>query len=182
VALLTLDPRSPASLARPGDVLAPRPASLSGQSLGIICNGLGNSAIMFDHLGALLEERYDLAGFLKVIKGSVAVPPYPEQWLEITDRATVAITGFGGCGSCSTRSMRDALDLEAAGIPAVCLVHEALVPAVRAIAKFNGAPDYPIVTVGYPFDPTGHWSKEECVALAEQVADAVRQRLAGVQS
>jgi hypothetical protein len=179
VALLTLDPRSPGSPARTGGAIALRPTSLSGQTLGIICNGLGNSAIMFDYLGALLEERYELAGFLKVVKGSVAVPPYPEQWLEITDRATVAVTGFGGCGSCSTRSMRDALDLESAAIPAVCLVHDALVPAVRAIAKFNGAPDYPIVTVGYPFDPTGHWSKDECVELAEQVAEAVAQRLAG---
>jgi hypothetical protein len=182
VALLTLDPRSPASPARHGGAIAPRPASLSGQTLGIIANGLGDSAIMFDYLGALLKERYGLAGVVKVVKGSVAVPPYPEQWLEITDRATVAVTGFGGCGSCSTRSMRDALDLEAAGIPAVCLVHEALVPAVRAIAKFNGAPDYPIVTVGYPFDPTGHWSKEECVELAERVADAVQRRLAGQPS
>jgi hypothetical protein len=68
VALLTLDPRSPASPARPGGAIAPRPASLSGQALGIICNGLGNSAIMFDYLGALLEERYKLAGFLKVVK------------------------------------------------------------------------------------------------------------------
>ena len=177
MALLTLDPRT--SPSGQGGVLAPRPASLRGQTLGIICNGLGNSAIMFDHLGALLQERYDLAGFVKVVKGSVAVPPYPEQWLEITDRATVAITGFGGCGSCSTRSLRDALDLEAAGIPATCLVHGALVPAVRAIAKFNGAPDYPIVTVGYPFDPTGHWNKDECVELADQVADALARRLAG---
>ncbi len=177
MSLLTLDPRSPASTARHGGAIAPRPASLRGQTLGIICNGLGVSASMFEQLGSRLEERYELAGFLEVVKGSVAVPPYPEQWLEITDRATVAVTGFGGCGSCSTRSLRDALDLEAAGIPAVCLVHEALVPAVRAIAKYNGAPDYPIVTVGYPFDPTGHWSKEECADLVALVADAVAARL-----
>jgi hypothetical protein len=175
--VLTLDPRSPLAARAGADVLAPRPVTLAGQTLGIIANGLGYSELMFDHLATVLTDADGLAATVKVVKPSVAVPPYPEQWLEVTDRATVAVTGFGGCGSCSTRSMRDALDLEAAGIPAVCLVHEALVPAVRAIAKFNGVPDYPIVTVGYPFDPTGHWTKEEAVELAERFADGVRQRL-----
>lgn len=179
MAVLTVDPRGLTSEVPQGGVLAPRPASISGQTLGIIANGLGDSEVMFDHLAALLDEQDGLGGVVKVVKGSVAVPPYPEQWLDITDRATVAVTGFGGCGSCSTRSLRDALDLEAAGIPAVCIVHEALVPAVRAIARFNGAPDYPIVTVGYPFDPTGHWSKDEAIDLAAQVADRVRNRLVG---
>lgn len=176
--LLTVDPRSPLATATGArEVMAPRPATLAGQTLGIIANGLGDSEMMFDHLATILGEGEGLADVVKVVKGSVAVPPYPEQWAEITDRATVAVTGFGGCGSCSSRSLRDALDLEATGIPAVCVVHEALIPAVRAIAKFNGVPDYPIVTVGYPLDPTGHWTKDEAADLAERVAGGVRQRL-----
>ena len=175
--LLTIDPRSPASTTATVDVLAPRPATLAGQTLGVIANGLGRSIMMFERLAALLAEREDLADAVTVVKPGVAVPPYPEQWQEITRQATVAVTGFGGCGSCSTRSLRDALDLEAAGIPAVCLVHEALVPAVRAIAKFNGVPGYPIVTVGYPFDPIGSWTKEEASELAEWFAGPVRERL-----
>jgi len=73
--------------------------------------------------------------------------------------------------------MRDALDLEAAGIPAVCLVHTALVPAVRALCKLMGASDDPFVIVDYPYNPTGNWTVDECNALANQVIDGVRLRL-----
>jgi hypothetical protein len=98
--------------------MAPRPSTLAGHTLGIIANGLGRSEVMFDALAEQSGKWDDLAGSVKVVKPSVAVAPWPAQWAEITEHATVAVTGFGGCGSCSTRSMRDALDLEAAGIPA----------------------------------------------------------------
>jgi hypothetical protein len=173
--LITLNPTDEATST--GFALAPRPATLQGQTLGIIANGLGESERFFDAVAEQLTKWDELAGTVKVVKPSVAVPPWPEQWDEITAGATVAITGFGGCGSCSTRSMRDALDLEAAGIPAVCVVHTALVPAVRALARLVGVPDYPIVEVGYPLNPTAMWSPEEAHALAEQVIDAVRERL-----
>src|SRR3954464_873391 len=86
---------------------APRHTRTEGHVLGIVANGLGISEVMFDRLGELLRESDGLAGVVKVVKPSVAVPPWPEQWAEIVDHATVAVTGFGGCGSCSTRSMRD---------------------------------------------------------------------------
>src|SRR3954468_17843493 len=121
--LVTLDPTT----APPGEsttfTMAPRPGSLAGQTLGIVANGLGRSELMFDALAEQLTKWDDLGGSWKVVKPSVAVPPWPDQWDAITAGATVAVTGFGGCGSCSTRSMRDPLDLEAAGIPAVCIVH-----------------------------------------------------------
>ena len=175
--LITLDPTT----ASPGDsatfTMAARPASLQGQTLGIIANGLGRSELMFDALAEQLTKWDDLAGSVKVVKPSVAVPPWPDQWEQITAGATVAVTGFGGCGSCSTRSMRDALDLEAAGIPAVCIVHEALVPAVQALCRLLGAADYPFVTVGYPLNPTAMWDEDEASALAAQILEGVRARL-----
>lgn len=174
--LVTLDPTTGNETQRPF-TMAPRPASLKGATLGIIGNGLGRSSIMFQALGEQLQKWDDVADTVLVVKPSVAVPPWPEQWEEITSKATVAVTGFGGCGSCSTRSMRDALDLEAAGIPAVCLVHTALVPAVQALCRLVGAADYPFVVVDYPYNPTGMWSEDECNAMAQQVLDGVRARL-----
>lgn len=175
--IVTLDPTTPA----PGDSaafsMAPRPSSLEGHTLGIVANGLGRSELMFDALAEQLEKWDDLAGSVKVVKPSVAVPPWPDQWEQITSGATVAVTGFGGCGSCSTRSMRDALDLEAAGIPAVCIVHEALVPAVQALCRLLGAADYPFVTIGYPLNPTAMWDEDEAAAVAALVIDGVRERL-----
>lgn len=175
--LTTLDPTTGPFGATSTIPMARRPASLKGHTLGIVANGLGRSEAMFDALGEQLTKWDDLAGTVKVVKPSVAVPPWPEQWAQITEQATVAVTGFGGCGSCSTRSMRDALDLEAAGIPAVCVVHIALVPAVQALCQLVGAPGYPFVVVDYPYNPTGVWSTDECNAMAAQVLDGVRARL-----
>lgn len=157
--------------------LAPRPETLRGQVLGLVCNGLGDSEIMFDAIADSLVETDGVADVVKVVKHSVAVPPSPEQWSELLGTATVAVTGFGGCGSCSTRSMRDALDLEEAGVPAVCIVHSALEPAVRAMARLVGADDYPVIVIDYPHNPTAVWTKEEAAELAARVVDAVRLRL-----
>lgn len=157
--------------------LAPRPSTLRDQVLGVVANGLGDSEIMFDAISDALRDADGLADVVKVVKHSVAVPPSPEQWSELLGSATVAVTGFGGCGSCSTRSMRDALDLEAAGIPAVCIVHSALEPAVRAMARLVGADDYPVIVIDYPHNPTAMWTKDEAMELAAQVIDAVRLRL-----
>ena len=174
--LITLDPTTGDETQKPF-AMAPRPASLKGATLGIIANGLGRSELMFDALGEQLQKWDEVGDVVKVVKPSVAVPPWPEQWERVAGAATVAVTGFGGCGSCSTRSMRDALDLEAAGIPAVCLVHAALVPAVQALCRLVGAADYPFVVVDYPYNPTGVWSEDECNEMAAQVLEGVRARL-----
>jgi hypothetical protein len=176
MAVITLDPTTGFDSATSFPV-APRPATLDGQVLGIIANGLGDSEVMFDALAEALVEGDGVRDVVKVVKLSVAVAPEPEQWRDIVAGATVAVTGFGGCGSCSTRSMRDALDLEAAGIPAVCIVHSALEPAVRAMARLVGAADYPVVVVDYPHNPTAVWTKDEARELAAWVLDAVRLQL-----
>ncbi len=172
--VLALDPTTGGVETGASMDFAPRPRTLEGQVLGIVANGLGISEVMFDRVGEILRERDGLAGVVKVVKPSLAVPAWPEQWAEITEHATVAITGFGGCGSCSTRSMRDALDLEVLGIPAVCIVHTALLPAVNALAKLVGATDYPMVIVDYPYNPTAMWEKDEATELADAIVDAVR--------
>ena len=177
MAILTLDPTTSRPTEGHALVLAPRPANLSGQVLGIVANGLGISGVMFDALGAVLCDDYGVRDVIKVVKPSVAVPPWPEQWEEIIGKATVAVTGFGGCGSCSTRSMRDAIDLEAMGIPSVCVVHSVLVPAVRALARLVGAVDYPIVLVEYPHNPTAMWDKDEAVEVGSQVVEGVYRSL-----
>jgi hypothetical protein len=177
MAIITLDPRSTRAAVATRWSRAIRPVSLEGQILGLVCNGVGDCEVMFDQLGVVLTERYGVAGIVKVVKRSVAVPPEPDQWVRVTDRATVAVTGFGGCGSCSTRSLRDALELEAIGIPAVLLVHTALVAAVNALNQFLGGGDQAMVCFGYPHDPTAHWTEEESAGIAEMIAEAVRDQL-----
>jgi hypothetical protein len=76
--------------------LAPRPVSLSGQVVGLVANGLGQGEAMLDALYEELAKLDALEGVVRVRKGSVSIPPDPEDWKRLTEGATVAITGFGG--------------------------------------------------------------------------------------
>lgn len=76
--------------------LAPRPASLAGQRLGLVVNGLGYSERFLDALADELLATTAIDSVVKVVKSSVSVPPDPGDWSRLTEGATVAITGFGG--------------------------------------------------------------------------------------
>ena len=169
--IIGLDPTS--RVADHGDrSLAPRPASLSGQVLGVVCNGLGNSEVFMDALVEDLRARAEFADVIKIVKDSVSVPPNPDQWRLLLERSTVAIVGFGGCGSCSARAMRDAIELEWAGIPAVYIGHEALESSARAISRLCGQPSYPQVLASMQ-PPPAAWPDDDCRALATELAPAV---------
>jgi hypothetical protein len=73
--------------------------------------------------------------------------------------------------------LRDAIELEWAGVPTAAIIHEAVRGSAEAMAKLSGVPDFPFVIVDYPFIPTAVWTKEEIRDLAREVAPRVRARL-----
>jgi hypothetical protein len=73
--------------------------------------------------------------------------------------------------------LRDAVELEWAGIPSVCIVHRELRESAGAIARISGHPDYPMITVDYPYIPTATWSDDEIAALARALAPRVQELL-----
>lgn len=73
--------------------------------------------------------------------------------------------------------MRDAIELEWAGIPTATIVHKAVEGSARAMARLSGVPDFSFVLVDYPYIPTALWSEDEIRTLAREVAPRVRARL-----
>ncbi len=71
------------------------------------------------------------------------------------------------------------MELEWAGIPTVCIVHRELRDSAGAIARISGHPDYPVITVDYPWIPTATWSDAEIATLAATLAPLVRDHLLG---
>lgn len=155
--------------------LAPRLDRTEGLTLGLVCNGLGNSSTFFAELGRLLQERAGFAHVVTVVKDSKSVPPTDAQWAELAD-VDVAVTGYGGCGSCSTRAARDALEMEWQGTPTVYVGHPGMQPAVAAICKLAGHPDFPQV-LGRLDPPVATWSDEDARALAAEVAPHVHRAM-----
>ena len=73
--------------------------------------------------------------------------------------------------------MRDAAELEWAGIPTVAVVHETMAGSARAMARVSGMPDYEFAVVGYPYAPLARWTPDEVVDVARLVAPAVLRLL-----
>ena len=157
--------------------LAPRPSSLAGASVGLVINGLGRGDDLLDEVLRLIGCTQQLAGEVRVHKPSKALPPTPEDWARLTSRATGGITAFGGCGSCSARSLRDSLELEWAGIPSVALIHEGLAGSARANARLSGMPDYQFITIPFPYATTGTWTDDEVLTLAAEITPAIVKHL-----
>ena len=73
--------------------------------------------------------------------------------------------------------MRDAIELEWAGIPSVAIIHKAVEGSAKSMAKLSGVPDYDFVLVDYPYIPTAVWSESEIRDLAKEVAPQVLRAL-----
>jgi len=77
--------------------------------------------------------------------------------------------------------LRDAVELEWAGIPSVAIVHETMAGSAQAMARVSGMGDYGFVTVDYPHVPLAVWAPEEIREIARQVAPLVLGRLRAPQ-
>jgi len=73
--------------------------------------------------------------------------------------------------------LRDAVELEWAGIPSVAIVHETMGGSAQAIARVSGMAEYGFVTVGYPHVPLAVWTPDEIREIARDLAPVVLERL-----
>jgi hypothetical protein len=73
--------------------IAPRPASLNGQTLAVIDNGAGGPFRV--RLVERLRSLFDFDDVIIVLKDTVNVPPRAEDWAEVTRRGTVGLALYG---------------------------------------------------------------------------------------
>jgi hypothetical protein len=69
--------------------------------------------------------------------------------------------------------LRDAVELEWAGIPSVAVVHHSMTGSARAMARVSGMPDYDYLTVDYPHVPLAIWTPEEIAEVASELAPRI---------
>ena len=88
-ALLTLDPRDendhiPA-------LLAPRPPTLDGKTLGLLSNNKPHSEELLRMIAGMIREMYSIKDTVEYNKGSHQWPARPEALKEFADKCDVAI-------------------------------------------------------------------------------------------
>lgn len=73
--------------------------------------------------------------------------------------------------------MRDAIELEFAGIPSVAIIHESMRGSADAMRRVSGVPDYDFITFNDPPSPNGVLTEAEIKAIAEEVAPQIIEHL-----
>jgi hypothetical protein len=87
--LITLDPRDESD---PGPaLLAPRPSTLNGKTLGLLSNNKPHSEELLRMIAATIKERYDIKGTVEYNKGSHQWPASSEALKEFAAKCDVAI-------------------------------------------------------------------------------------------
>lgn len=105
----------------------------------------------------------------------------PDQVSTFAEQIDFAIVGVGGCGSCTTATVRDGVNVLKAGRPAVVLVHEPFERLARiqfeiqGVLDVDGVDEVPILVYERDLidrdDPTKMRRKAE--GVAERVIEMV---------
>jgi hypothetical protein len=73
--------------------------------------------------------------------------------------------------------LRDAIEMEWEGIPAVAIVHEDLAGSANAMKKISKMEDYPFIEIRKPLPAVGEWTDEEIEALCEALVPQIEAHL-----
>ncbi|MBN9747869.1 hypothetical protein DMP23_43450 [Amycolatopsis sp. A1MSW2902] len=154
---------------------APRPAVLNGARLALLANGKTHGDALLEFIADLLTERYGAGPRVRITKQHPSEPPSAEEF-ELLRGCDVALSAIGDCGSCSSCTVVDGINLEQAGIPTAVLITAPFRATTTAIAALNGAPWFEPVFVPHPVTSLDRAGLRE---RAEEAFDAVVAALLG---
>jgi hypothetical protein len=130
--------------------VAPRLRDLKGLRLGLLDNSKTNAEKYLKMVSDILVNRYGV-GEVKLYRKEALSKPAPGAILDdLAAHNDFAITGIGDCGSCSTNSVHDGIEIEKRGIPAVAICTAAFLPGLDALTKMRGMPEYRFAVVPHP--------------------------------
>lgn len=155
---------------------SPRLPTLGGLRLGLLDNGKTNAVKYLDMVAAILVERYGVGQVKMFHKAALSKPAKPETLRELADYSDFVVTGIGDCGSCSTNSVHDAIELEKLGVPTVAVCTEAFRLGLDTLTKMRGMPDYRFAIVPHPL---GVLFDDELQKRAELAAPQVAEIVTG---
>lgn len=73
--------------------------------------------------------------------------------------------------------MRDAIDMEVAGIPSVAIIHKTMMVAADSMRRLSGMPEYPFLMVTQPESPLAKWEAEDLRRIVKTLAPEVIAQL-----
>ena len=130
--------------------VAPRVSGVAGLRVGLLDNGKTNADKYLNMIGTILKNEYAVAS-VKMFHKDALSKPAPEAILAAMHaECDFVVTGIGDCGSCSTNSVHDGVELERLGVPAVAVCTDAFRIGLDTLTKMRGMPDYQFAIVPHP--------------------------------
>lgn len=152
---------------------AKRLSGLRGKRLGFIDNSKCNADLFIQRLVNRFSDRFT------VIAGPIVRKAAPKDRLSENDLANLAacdavVQCFGDCGTSTSISVAEAVEIERRGIPTVTVFSTAFASAARRQAADRGMPDLPLACIPHPMHTAPHDAVTE---RADAVTDTLAERL-----
>jgi hypothetical protein len=146
---------------------------LTGLRIGILDNGKPNAGLLLARVGEQLAARTGALLTLVTEKGpgaNAATPCTPGVMDQLAEQCDVALTGSADCGSCTSWSVHDTIQLEHLGIPTVVATTTGFVELTRRVAAGFGLPETRIAVFPHPLGGT---DDDTILAWADAAVDEI---------
>jgi len=156
-------------------VLANRLQSLDGASLALFSNNKLNADHFLNGVGEYMEAHFDTS-VTDVIYKNVATSPASDELYETLGEYDAVLVAYGDCGSCSSWTVHDAIQLETAGVPTVVFCSTEFTALAQFEAEKQECPGLPIVEFEHPIadlTPDAVRSKRVTPDICEEAAETL---------
>lgn len=132
---------------------APSPSDLKGLRIAVLDNVKVGAREVMERAAQQIAERTGATFGFVTLKGpkdiaNAATPCTEEVMQRLVTEADLVITGSADCGSCTTYSVVDTVELERRNIPAIVLTTTRFRSLTEMVATQLGLPDIRIFEVG----------------------------------
>jgi len=166
---------APEGVVRSGqENLAARVKTLKGAVLGILDNAKPNADELLDAIAARLVADHGIERVVRFSKNVSGVPAAGESINSLAAECSVVITGSGDCGSCTSWTIFDAIELERQGVATVSVCTSAFDLLAEAEAKLLGMPGLPIAVVPHPI---GNLPSDDIAKVGHDIGPTVASLL-----
>jgi hypothetical protein len=153
-----------AQIYAPDGEAAPAPALLaesrnvlSGARVGVLDNGKPNAGLLLARVGEQLASRAGATLTLVTETGpgaNAATACTREVMERLQAECDVVLTGSADCGSCTSWSVHDTIQLEQLGLPTVVATTTHFVDLTRRVAAGFGVPEARVAVFPHPLGGT----------------------------
>ncbi len=153
--------------------LAPGPNVLTGLRIGVLDNGKPNAGLLLARVGEQLAARTGARLVVVTEKGpgaNAATPCTEPVFQRLRDDCDVVLTGSADCGSCTSWSVHDMIQLERWGIPTVVATTTHFEALTREVAAGFGVPGARVAVFPHPLGGT---DDDTIVSWADAAVDQV---------